>query len=83
MSEDITAARQLVSEKELLRDLNQKLDRKHLTRLRQGLKETIEPSAIHIDLVRSLKALNTGFAMIAYPFLREQGVLLESRLSKD
>ena len=83
MTEDIDAARQLVSQKELLRDLNQKLERKHLTRLRQGLKETIETSAIHIDLLRSLKVLNTGFAMIAYPLLREKGVLLESRLSKD
>ena len=82
MTEDIDAARQLVSQKELLRDLNQKLERKHLTRLRQGLKETIETSAIHIDLLQSLKVLNTGCAMIAYPHLREQDVLLESRLSK-
>jgi len=83
MSEDVETARELVAQKEMIRELNQKLERKHLTRLRQGLTETIETSAIHIDLLRSLKVLNTGFAMIAYPLLREHGALLKSRLSKD
>ena len=83
MSEDVQTARELVAQKEMIRELNQKLERKHLTRLRQGLTETIETSAIHIDLLRSLKVLNTGFAMIAYPLLREHGALLKSRLSKD
>ena len=83
MSEDVETARELVAQKEMIRELNQKLERKHLTRLRQGLTETIETSAIHIDLLRSLKVLNTGFAMIAYPLLRELGALLKSRLAKD
>ena len=83
MSEDVQTARELVAQKEMIRELNQKLERKHLTRLRQGLTETIETSAIHIDLLRSLKVLNTGFAMIAYPLLREHGALLKSRLAKD
>ena len=83
MSEDVETARELVAQKEMIREMNQKLERKHLTRLRQGLTETIETSAIHIDLLRSLKVLNTGFAMIAYPLLREHGALLKSRLAKD
>ena len=83
MSEDLETARELVAQKEMIREMNQKLERKHLTRLRQGLTETIETSAIHIDLLRSLKVLNTGFAMIAYPLLREHGALLKSRLAKD
>jgi len=83
MSEDVETARELVAQKEMIRELNPKLERKHLTRLRQGLTETIETSAIHIDLLRSLKVLNTGFAMIAYPLLREHGALLKSRLAKD
>ena len=81
MSEDIGAARELVEQKEMIREIEQKLERRHLTRLRQGLAESIETSAIHIDLLRSLKMLNTAFAMIAYPLLREQGELLESRLA--
>lgn len=83
MSEDIGAARELVEQKEMIRDIEQALERKHLTRLRQGQAESIETSAIHIDLLRSLKMLNTAFAMIAYPLLKEHGELLESRLASD
>lgn len=81
MSSDIGAARELVEQKEMIRDIEQKFERMHLIRLRQGLVESIETSAIHIDLLRSLKMLNTAFAMTAYPLLKEQGKLLESRLA--
>lgn len=81
MSEDVGAARELVEQKELIRDVEQTLERRHLKRLRQGQTDSIETSAIHIDLLRSLKMLNTSFAMIAYPLLKEQGELLESRLT--
>lgn len=81
MTEDVGLARELVEQKEKIRDIAQTLERKHLERLRKGLLESIETSAIHLDLLRTLKALNTSFAMIAYPLLEERGVLLESRLS--
>lgn len=81
MTEDIGEARELVAQKRMIREVEQRLQRKHLTRLRQGLTESIETSAIHIDLLRSLKMLNTAFAMIAYPLLEGKGELLESRLS--
>lgn len=83
MSDDVGLARELVEQKEKIRDLEQKLERTHLRRLRQGLTESIETSAIHIDLLRALKMLNTSFAMIAYPLLNEHGELLESRLAGD
>lgn len=81
MSEDIGMARELVEQKEKVRELEQQLQRQHLTRLRQGLIESLETSAIHLDLLRALKALNTSFAMIAYPLLENKGELLESRLA--
>ena len=83
MSEDIGAARELVGQKEKIREIEERLERNHLTRLRQGLTESIETSAIHIDLLRALKMLNTSFAMIAYPMLKEHGELLESRLANS
>ena len=67
----------------MIRDIEQSLERKHLTRIRQGSAESIETSAIHIDLLRSLKMLSIAFAMIAYPLLKEHGELLESRLASD
>jgi phosphate:Na+ symporter len=81
VSEDLGLARELVEQKENIREIAKALERKHLGRLRKGLSESIETSAIHLDLLRALKALNTSFAMIAYPALLEHGELLESRLS--
>lgn len=81
MSEDMGLARELVEQKEKIRDLEQALVRKHLKRLRLGLTESFETSAIHLELLRALKMLNTSFAMIAYPLLQEHGELLESRLA--
>lgn len=81
MSEDVGLARELVEQKEKVRELEQILERTHLKRLRQGLTESIETSAIHLELLRSLKMVNTSFAMIAYPLLEEHGELLESRLA--
>ncbi|MDK3073693.1 Na/Pi cotransporter family protein [Sedimentitalea sp. JM2-8] len=81
ISEDVGLARELVEQKEKVRDLEQALVRKHLKRLRQGLTESFETSAIHLELLRALKMLNTSFAMIAYPLLEEHGELLESRLA--
>lgn len=81
MSEDLGLARELVAQKEHVRDLEQSLQHKHLKRLRQGLAETYETSAIHLDLLRALKAVNTSFAMIAYPILEDKGELMQSRLS--
>lgn len=81
MSEDIGLARELVEQKQKVRELEQNLQRRHLKRLRKGMTETFETSAIHIDLLRALKMLNTSFAMIAYPLLQDKGELLESRLA--
>ena len=82
MSEDIGLARELVEQKEKVRELEQRLERAHLKRLRQGLVESIETSAIHLELLRSWKMLNTSFAMIAYPLLEQHGELLDSRLAE-
>jgi len=81
MSDDVDIARSLVEQKETVRDLEQELEKQHLIRLSDGQTASIETSAIHIDLLRSLKTLNSSFATLAYPLLTETGELLESRLS--
>ncbi len=81
MTENPELARALFEQKEKVRDLAQKLERKHLERLARGLSETIETSSMHLDLLRALKAINTSFAAIAYPLLHESGDLLSSRLA--
>ncbi|WP_412553466.1 Na/Pi cotransporter family protein [Shimia sp. MIT1388] len=74
-------ARELVAQKEKVRGVEQKLQRKHLKRLHEGLSESIETSNIHQETLRVLKQVNTSFAMVGYPILAETGDLLSSRLS--
>ena len=81
MSEDVGLARELVAEKENVRNIARDLQSRHLERLRQGLAESIETSAIHLELLRAFKSLNTSFAMIGYPLLSKRGELLNSRLT--
>ncbi|MCG6903767.1 MAG: Na/Pi cotransporter family protein [Rhodobacter sp.] len=74
-------ARDLLAEKESIREVEQTLQRLHLGRLREGLPESIETSNIHQETLRALKQVNTAFSMIANPILTETGDLLDSRLS--
>lgn len=76
------AARALVEEKDRVRDMEQRLQRSHLDRLKQGLTESIETSNIHQETLRALKQVNSAFTMIAYPILSETGDLLSSRLNR-
>jgi len=81
MTQNPDEARELVAEKEDIRGLEQDLQRKHLTRLRDGLAESIATSNIHQETLRALKQINTSFSMVAHPILEETGDLLESRLA--
>jgi hypothetical protein len=75
------AARELVAAKEKVRKVEQKLQRNHIGRLREGLAESIETSNIHQETLRALKQINTAFCMVGYPILLKSGDLLKSRLA--
>ncbi|MDZ7710280.1 MAG: Na/Pi cotransporter family protein [Roseovarius sp.] len=81
MSQHPDDARDLVAEKDTIRDIEARLQRAHLGRLREGLTESIETSNIHQETLRALKQVNTAFTMVAYPILTETGDLLASRIS--
>ena len=74
-------ARELVEAKEKVRKVEQKLQRNHIGRLREGLAESIETSNIHQETLRALKQVNTAFSMVGYPILLKSGDLLKSRLA--
>ncbi len=80
VSRDPETARQLVLEKDRLRDTEKETSRKHFVRLRDGTPKSIETSSIHLDTIRDLKQINSLLASIAYPVLEEQGLLSGSRL---
>lgn len=80
VSRDAATARQLVLEKDLLRDREKETSQSHFLRLRDGTAKSIETSSIHLDTIRDLKQINSLLASIAYPVLEEQGLLRGSRL---
>lgn len=81
MNQNPAEARELVAAKEKVRKVEQKLQRSHIGRLREGLVESIETSNIHQETLRGLKQVNTAFSMVGYPILLKSGDLLKSRLT--
>lgn len=80
MTEDARAARALLGEKEVFRDLEAKATETHFARIRAGRIESRETSSLHLDLLRDMKRINSHIAAAAYPVLERQGELLSSRL---
>ena len=81
ISGDAESARCLAEEKEHIREIEARLQSLHLERLAAGSQATIETSNIHQETIRVFKQINTSFAIVANPILRETGELLPSRLS--
>jgi phosphate:Na+ symporter len=80
VSRDAETARQLVREKDRLRDAEKETSRLHFERLREGTAKSVETSSLHLDTIRDLKQINSLLASMAYPVLEEHGLLSHTRL---
>jgi phosphate:Na+ symporter len=80
MTDDPRAARALLGEKEVFRDLEAQATETHFARIRAGRVESRETSSLHLDVLRDMKRINSHIAAAAYPVLDRQGELLRSRL---
>jgi phosphate:Na+ symporter len=83
MTEDPRAARKLIGEKEVFRELEARATEAHFGRARPGRAESVATSTLHLDIVRDLKRVNAHLAAAAYPILEGRGELLPSRLKQD
>ncbi|PIO97372.1 Na/Pi cotransporter family protein [Pleomorphomonas carboxyditropha] len=84
MTEDVRAARLLAEEKVALREAETRATAVHFDRLRSGRPDVAQASALHLDLLRDLKLVNSYIvAAAAYPVLQRTGELLPSRLADD
>jgi phosphate:Na+ symporter len=83
MTDDARAARRLLGEKEVFRDLEASATETHFARIRAGRVESVETSALHLDLLRDLKRINAHIAAAAYAVLEKRGELLSSRLRQN
>lgn len=77
---DIALARRLLAEKAAMRNAEVAAADSHYTRLREARRESIETSAIHLDVIRDLKRISGHLTSVAYPILETVGELAESRL---
>jgi len=82
MTEDRRAARQLLGEKEVFREIEARTTAEYFGRTR-GRAETIEMSKLFLDIVRDFKRFNAHLAAAAYPVLEGRGELLPSRLKDE
>jgi len=83
MTEDPRAARQLLGEKEVFREIETRTTEEYFGRARPNRPEDIEISKLLLDIVRDLKRVNAHLAAAAYPILEGRGELLPSRLKQD
>ena len=83
MTEDPGAARQLLSEKEVFRDIETRATHAHFGIARDGRSENVQAGRLHLDILRDLKRVNAHLAAAAYPILEGRGELLPSRLRHE
>jgi phosphate:Na+ symporter len=79
-SRDVELARRLLHEKSAMRAKELDAADRHFDRLRQGRPESIETSAIHLDIIRDLKRINSHLTSVAYPILEAAGEVRDGRL---
>ncbi len=80
VSSDVRSARALLKEKEVIRELETTATEAHFDRLRAGRTESVETSALHLDILRDLRRINAHLAAAACPVLDHNGELRPNRL---
>lgn len=81
LSQDTALARRLFEAKVDVRRMEETSAERHLTRLREGRPESVQTSALHLDLLRDLKRINAHILSVANPILQHVGGLRDSRLT--
>lgn len=82
MTEDQRTARRLADEKIVFRDAEARATLSHVEKMRSASLDRIQATALHLDLLRDMKLLNSHIvAAAAYPVLQRSGVLLPSRIA--
>lgn len=75
LSGDVKLAKHLLDEKLRLKKLELKSSEKHVTRLQKGRIESLETSALHLDIIRDFKRIHSHICSTAYPALEAAGEL--------
>ena len=73
VSSDIESARELLSEKRAIRELERESSDLHLARLSSGQVASIRTSSIHLDAIKDFRQINSQLSSVAYVILNENG----------
>ena len=73
-SQDPSIAEKIIRHKAVVNVLERQLRQTHIHRLHEGLRESIDTSSIHLDLLANLKRANSLVAGIAYAVLGRHAV---------
>jgi phosphate:Na+ symporter len=68
-SQDMELAQRVIQEKVSINHHERGLRQAHIERLHQGLRESIETSALHLDILTNLKRINHHVTSLAYPIV--------------
>lgn len=71
-SGDQELAQKVVSGKTLINQRERELRKKHVQRLHRGRKETIETSAIHLDILTYFRRIRSHITALVYPVLEDR-----------
>ena len=73
-SQDASVAEKVIRHKSRINTLERQLRQTHIQRLHDGLRESIDTSSLHLDLLANLKRANSLAAGIAYAVLGRHAV---------
>src|SRR3546814_4727058 len=77
---DSGLARQLLRQKAQVRELERRYIESHYGRIGARRPDSVISSALHLDVLRDLKRINSHLTSAAYSILERAGELTESRL---
>ncbi|MFQ5464714.1 MAG: Na/Pi cotransporter family protein [Thermodesulfobacteriota bacterium] len=69
---DPELARRLINHKEKFSAIERGFRQAHIARLHMGLRESIDTSSIHLDVLTNLKRINSFVTNIAYPIVERE-----------
>jgi phosphate:Na+ symporter len=69
VSGDAGLAKKLLANKIELAEMERNLRQAHIQRLHKGLKESIDTSSIHLDVLSNLRRINSYISNVAYPIV--------------
>ena len=79
----VVDAKRLLEQKANFRDLEHGYAASHIARLQDNTSQSIETSALHLDLISDLKRINSHICSIAYPILESAGALSKTRIRQS